>query len=102
MEAEHNGAIDVVLDRLFRVCRIIFVGYYLDSPQYLASMQHCVDFWSDRKCRTQFVRLAPFLGALGAILLSQKVHGSKMDENSSKQSTSSLDHLHLTSRTATE
>ncbi|XP_053991697.1 uncharacterized protein LOC128883403 isoform X2 [Hylaeus volcanicus] len=51
--------------------RILLVGYYLDMPGYLSSVQHCVDFWSSGACQINFSRLAPSLGAIGASLCQQ-------------------------------
>eukprot|EP01055_Gregarina_sp_Pseudo9_P004180 Gregarina_sp_Pseudo_9__4179@NODE_432_length_2842_cov_5_065287_g408_i0_p2_GENE_NODE_432_length_2842_cov_5_065287_g408_i0NODE_432_length_2842_cov_5_065287_g408_i0_p2_ORF_typecomplete_len368_score1_56Fumble/PF03630_14/2_3e58_NODE_432_length_2842_cov_5_065287_g408_i011972300 len=48
--------------------RIVFIGYYLELPDYLAAIQHCVDFWSKQQCQVHFVRVAPFLGSFGATL----------------------------------
>lgn len=36
--------------------RIVLVGYYLEMPGYLSSIQHCIDFWSGGKCTINFVR----------------------------------------------
>eukprot|EP01057_Protomagalhaensia_wolfi_P000112 Protomagalhaensia_wolfi_Nauph_80__111@NODE_1061_length_1764_cov_3_422029_g805_i0_p1_GENE_NODE_1061_length_1764_cov_3_422029_g805_i0NODE_1061_length_1764_cov_3_422029_g805_i0_p1_ORF_typecomplete_len476_score42_03Fumble/PF03630_14/1_6e65_NODE_1061_length_1764_cov_3_422029_g805_i0981525 len=48
--------------------RLVFIGYYLEFPGYLAAIQHCVDFWSQKQCRVHFIRVAPFLGCFGATL----------------------------------
>eukprot|EP00914_Ancora_sagittata_P022001 GHVO01043788.1.p1 GENE.GHVO01043788.1~~GHVO01043788.1.p1 ORF type:complete len:497 (+),score=48.11 GHVO01043788.1:81-1571(+) len=52
--------------------RIAFVGYYLEMPGHLASIQHCIDFWSHGECRTSFFRLAPGLAAFGAALRTRR------------------------------
>lgn len=53
---------------LHKCRRIVFIGYYLELPDYLAAIQHCVDFWSQRQCQVHFIRVAPFLGSFGATL----------------------------------
>jgi hypothetical protein len=72
----------------FFFSRILLVGYYLDMPGYLSSVQHCVNFWSSGACQINFSRLvylslknitsyhdfprlAPSLGAIGASLCQQ-------------------------------
>eukprot|EP01053_Blabericola_migrator_P004351 Blabericola_migrator_1__4350@NODE_233_length_11060_cov_144_333303_g198_i0_p2_GENE_NODE_233_length_11060_cov_144_333303_g198_i0NODE_233_length_11060_cov_144_333303_g198_i0_p2_ORF_typecomplete_len520_score103_44Fumble/PF03630_14/3_2e65_NODE_233_length_11060_cov_144_333303_g198_i012442803 len=54
--------------QLHNIKRIVFIGYYLETPGYLAAIQHCVDFWSHGQCQVHFVRVAPFLGCFGATL----------------------------------
>lgn len=65
----YNIAQQAYLNSVLCGCkRIVLVGYYLEMPGYLAAIQHCIDFWSEKKVTTVFVRLATNLGALGAAL----------------------------------
>ncbi|KAH0485393.1 MAG: uncharacterized protein KVP18_000189 [Porospora cf. gigantea A] len=57
--------------QLLGLKRVLFVGNYLELPGYLASLQHCLDFWGQGDCTTVFCRLAPFLGAMGAVVRSE-------------------------------
>nr|CEL69276.1 TPA: pantothenate kinase [Neospora caninum Liverpool] len=53
---------------LHGLTRIALVGFLLDVPAFLASLQHSVRFWSRNKVKVFFCSLSPFLGALGASL----------------------------------
>jgi len=53
---------------VFNCPRIVFVGQYLNLPEYLSSIQHSIHYWSQGKCKATFVNRAPFLGAMGACL----------------------------------
>nr|PUA85045.1 pantothenate kinase [Toxoplasma gondii TgCATBr9] len=53
---------------LHGLTRIALVGFLLDVPAFLASLQHSVRFWSKNRVKVFFCSLSPFLGALGASL----------------------------------
>eukprot|EP00915_Cephaloidophora_sp_WS-2016_P003509 GHVH01004735.1.p1 GENE.GHVH01004735.1~~GHVH01004735.1.p1 ORF type:complete len:560 (-),score=69.55 GHVH01004735.1:34-1647(-) len=63
---------------LYKVPRIVFSGFYLEMPGYLSALQACVTFWDksggiggqnmSEPIDTVFVRMAPFLAAVGAAL----------------------------------
>ncbi|KAF8822509.1 pantothenate kinase [Cardiosporidium cionae] len=56
--------------RIHNLPRIVLVGFLLDIPAFLASIQHSINFWSQGDCKIHFFRLSPFLATLGAALYS--------------------------------
>ncbi|EZG82236.1 pantothenate kinase [Gregarina niphandrodes] len=62
--------------RIHNCKRIVMIGYYVDMPETLAAVQHCIQFWSQGEIQIYFVRVAPYLGAIGAALSEARRHVS--------------------------
>eukprot|EP01070_Trichotokara_eunicae_P001774 Trichotokara_eunicae@DN2136_c0_g1_i1.p1 len=66
MMAFNVSQIATVTAKICGIDRIVLVGYYLEMPGYLSTMQQCIQYWSQGSVKLKFVRIAPMLGAFGA------------------------------------
>jgi len=61
--------------------KLVFTGYYLEHPEFLAAIQHSLSFWSNGMCFAYFFRHAKYLGCIGALKRSFRSNSNYWNAN---------------------